>query len=163
MDIAQRFGLPDGFAPVRYAVAHDVKDLVRGLLRPDEPVLVSLANESGNVTLIATPQRLLGVRSGGASAGVTGFSVKDFPWQGITRMVLQQAPATVKLVVHFRTGIDGRSVAVGRRAALGKDATENYMPFDVTAGHEAFAAIHQLWEAKRHDELPDTVDTLTAF
>lgn len=163
MDSVTRWGLPEGFVPVRYVVSDEVKDLVRSELQPDEPVLVSLANEGGNVTLIATPQRLLGIRSGAASAGVTGFSLKEFPWPGITKIVLQQATATVKFVVHFRS-TDGRTVALGRRAALGKDASENYMPFDPTAGHEAFAAIHQLWEHKRHDGQADgSTDAFAAF
>lgn len=163
MDAALRWGLPDGFVPVRYAVSDEVKNIARAELRPDEPVLVSIANEADNVTLIATPQRLLGIRTGGASAGVSGVAMKEFPWAGITKIVLQQATANVKFVIHFRSS-DGRTVALGRRAALGRDASENYMPFETAAGQEVFAAIHQLWEAKRHEENFDgTIETFDTF
>jgi hypothetical protein len=147
VDVASRWGLPPGFVPVRHPIDDEVKEVVRGELSPGEPVVITLANEEGTVSIIATPQRLLSVRSGGATAGVTGFNVRDFPWEGITKLVLQQASTTLKFAIHYKTS-DGRKVEVGRRAALAMAATENLMPFDPTAGHEVFAALYQIWEYK---------------
>src|SRR5690606_2033546 len=120
-DIATRWGLPAGFQPVRYPIEDDVKEVMRDVLRPDEPVVVTLANENNNITVIATPQRLFVVRSGVAGAGVTGYNVKEYPWEGIVNMVMQQVSLNVKYVISYKTS-DGRTVEVGRRARLGQDA-----------------------------------------
>lgn len=150
-DAATRWGLPPGFQPVRYPIEEGVKDVVRGLLGPDEPVIVSIANESNTISLIATPQRILTVRSAATGAGVTGYNTREFPWEGITNMVMQQASLNVKYVLSFRT-TDGRTVEVGRRAALGRDAKDNLMPFESAAGTEVFEAIHGIWHHKRRQE-----------
>lgn len=153
MDAAQRWGLPPGFTPVRYAVSDPVKEIVRSQLGSDEPVVVSLANEGDTISFVATPQRLLTVRSGGVTAGVTGFDVRSFPWEGINKLILQQAALNVKIAVHYKT-CDGRTVEVGRRAALGRPAIDNLMPFETVAGKEAFEAIYQIWENRKPDATP---------
>lgn len=146
-DTAAQWGLPPGFQPVRHAIGDDVKSLIRDLLRPNEPVIVSIANEGNTISLIATPQRVFSVRTG-ATAGVTGFNVREFPWEGIADLRLQAMPLNVKIAVHFRTS-DGRTVEVGRRAAMGKPAVDNLMPFETAAGTAAFEAIHGIWHYKR--------------
>lgn len=157
-DAAARWGLPPGFGPVRYPIADDVKEVVRDLLGPDEPVVVSIANEGDSIAIIATPRRLFSVRTG-AMAGVTGFNVREFPWDGITNMVLQQAALNVKIVISFRTS-DGRTVEVGRRAALGKPAADNLMPFESAAGTQAFEAIRAIWHHMRGRGLTADDDAL---
>lgn len=144
-DFATRWGLPPDFQPVRYPIADDVKGILRDLLRPNEPVVVTLANEGDTILLVATPQRLFSVRYGGVTAGVTGCTVREFPWEGITNIVLQQAAINVKIVIHFKSS-DGRTVAVGQRARLAKAATDNLMPFESAAGMEAFQAIYSIWQ-----------------
>lgn len=144
-ETAARWGLPADFAPVRYPIDGEVKEVLRPLLSAGEPVLVTLSNIEGTVSVVATPQHLFAIRSGDAIAGVTGFAVREFPWAGITKLVLQQAGTHLKFAIGFRSS-NGRTVEVGRRAALGKDAVENLMPFESASGHETFAAIYQLWE-----------------
>jgi hypothetical protein len=148
VDTATRWGLPTGIVPVHFPIDDEVKEVVRGELSPNEPVIATLANEEQTLTIVATPQRLFTIRSGSTLAGVTGFTVREFPWEGITKMILQQASANVKFALHFKTS-DGRKVEVGRRAAMGMAATENLMPFEPTSGHQVFALIHQIWEHKR--------------
>jgi hypothetical protein len=143
-DVATRWGLPAGFQPVRYPLDEDVKEVMRDVLAPGEPVIVTLANESRTVSVIATPYRLFVARSGLAGAGVTGYNVKEFPWAGITNMVMQRASLNVKFVFSYKTS-DGRTVEVGRRAKLGKDAKDNVMPFEPAAGAEVFETLQNLW------------------
>jgi hypothetical protein len=38
--------LPEGWKPIRFPIADQVKDVVRGVLAPGEPAIVTLANES---------------------------------------------------------------------------------------------------------------------
>ena len=147
-EIAAQWGLPLGFQPVRYPVSDDVKLLIRDLLNANEPVIVSISNEDDTISLIGTPQRLFSVRTG-ATAGVTGFNVREFPWEGITSLVLQSGSLNVKIVVSYRTTGDGRTVEVGRRAAMGRPAVDNLMPFETTAGTAVFEAIHSIWHHKR--------------
>ena len=148
MDAATQWGLPPGFQPARYSVPDDVKEVVRGVLHANEPVIVSITNEGDNISIIATPERLLAVRAGGAGAGVTGYNVKEFPWEGITNLVLQQMALNAKFAIDYKTS-DGRTVEVGRRAAMGKAAVDNLMPFEVTAGSEVFEALHAVWQYKK--------------
>jgi len=147
---AVRWGLPPGFAPARYAISDGVKEVVRDLLGADEPVVVTLANEGDSISLVATPKRLFSIRSG-MGAGVTGFNVREFPWDGIADLRLQASSLNVKIAIHFKT-VDGRIVEVGRRAALGKPAVDNLTPFEPSAGTQAFEAIHAIWHHKRGTE-----------
>lgn len=149
MDVAESWGLPAGFSPVRHPISDDVKNVVRDLLGPGEPVVVTLSNEGDSITLIATPQRLFSVRAGTVGgAGVTGANVREFSWEGITKLILQPAALNVKIAIHYRT-MDGRTVEVGRRAAMGKDAVDNVMPFESNAGSDAFQAIYDIWQHKK--------------
>ena len=149
MDVAESWGLPAGFRPVRHPISDDVKNVVRDLLSPGEPVIVTLSNEGDSISLVATPQRLFTIRAGTvAGSGITGANVREFPWEGITKMILQPAALNVKIAIHYRT-MDGRTVEVGRRAAMGKDAVDNVMPFESAAGSDAFQAIFDVWQHKK--------------
>src|SRR4028119_1290101 len=114
-DAAVRLGLPPGLMPARFPIADDVKDLIRDMLSPGEPVIVTLSNEGNSISLVATSQRVFSIRSG-LVAGVTGFTVREFPWEGISDLRLQAAALNVKISIHFKS-TDGRTVEVGRRAA----------------------------------------------
>jgi hypothetical protein len=146
---AARWGLPEDFEPVRYAVNDDIKALVRDLLGPDEPVLVTVANESDSISLIATTQRIFTIRSGGATAGVTGFTTREFPWEALTDMRLQSGALNVGISLHFQSKDGGRTAEVGVRAKFGKPAVDKIMPFESAAGTTAFEAIHSLWHYRR--------------
>ena len=144
VDAVARWGLPPGFAPVRFPVSDDVKSIVRDLLSAGEPVVVSLANEGDSISIIATPHRFFSIRTG-QTAGVTGCTVREYAWPAITNMTLQQAALNVKIGINFRSTDGGRTAEVGRRAAFGKPATDNLMPFEPAAGAQAFEAIQSIW------------------
>ena len=144
MDTAQRWGLPEGFTPVRYPLADEVKDVVRGVLAPGEPAIVTIANEGATVSVVATPQRLLVVKSGAAGAGVTGFNVKEFVWEAITNLIFQPVSINCKYSISYRTSGGGK-VETGRRAKMGKDAKDDVAPFEHVAGEEAFQAMYAIW------------------
>jgi hypothetical protein len=145
-DPALRWGLPAGFRPVLYALPDEVKELVRGLLGANEPVVVALANQSDNIFLIATPQRLFSVRHG-MGAGVTNFTVKEFAWDALTDLKMQQAPLNTKIMLSFHSR-DGRNPESGPRAKQWKLVTDNLMPFDTEQGTNAFAALQSIWVHK---------------
>jgi hypothetical protein len=138
---AARWGLPEGFVPVRFAIADDIKELLRPMLRAGEPAIVTLANLEGTISVVGTPQRLFVVRAGGVLAGVTGYSVREFPWQGVTSLTMAHAGQNVRISAGFRTS-DGRTAEVGRRAALGQPACEHAMPFEAESGQQVFAALY---------------------
>lgn len=148
MDAAQRWGLPEGFQPLRFPITDDVKDVARSVLEPGEAVVVTIPNENGNVTVIATTSRLLTIKSGDSSAGVTGFQTKEYPWEGITNLVLQPSSLNVVIQIHYKTSSGGK-VEVGRRARMGKDASDKVMPFDTEKGTAAFEALHAVWQHKK--------------
>lgn len=148
MNSALRWGLPEGFVPVRYPIDDETKEMMRGVLQEGEPVVATIANEGGTVIVIATPQRLFTIKAktiGGA--GVTGFNTKEFPWEAITNLVLQNAPLNVVFQIHYRSN-DGIKIEVGRRAKLAKDMTDKVMPFETEAGKEFFQAIYGIWHHK---------------
>jgi hypothetical protein len=147
MDAATRWGLPEGFVPVRYPVSYDVKEVVRGVLEPGEPVVATLANEAGTISLIATPQRLITMKSGATGAGVTGFNTKEFPWEGITNLIFQPVSINCKISICYKTTSGGK-VETGLRARMGKDAKDDVMPFETAAGEEFFRAIYAIWHHK---------------
>jgi hypothetical protein len=146
MDIAQSWGLPEGFSPVRYPIEDGVKDVVRGVLVANEPVVVTVANESATVSVVATPQRLLVVKSGAAGAGLTGFNTKEFPWEAITNLIFAPVSINCKYSICYKSA--SGKVATGTRAKLGKDAKDDVMPFETVAGEEAFQAIYAIWHYK---------------
>ncbi len=147
-DAATLWGLPPDFEPVRIPISEEVKQVLRPMLSAGEPVLVTISNEGNSITLIATPLRVLAVKTGGAQAGATGSSVKEYPYEGITDMKIQSAAINVKIAFHFKTTTNGRTVEVGHRAKLAKDHVDNLMPFESTAGAEAFKAIYDIWVHK---------------
>ncbi len=148
MDSAQQWGLPPGFAPARYAISDEVKAALRGRLTAGDPVIVSIANESDTVSIVATPGRLFTVKTGGLGAGATGVAVREYPWDSIQNMVQTPMTHNLKIAVHFRSN-DGRTIESGRRAILAKPAVENLMPFEIEAGTEVFSALMQIWNARR--------------
>jgi hypothetical protein len=146
-DAATRWGLPPGFRPVCFPISDEVKDLIRDMLGPGEPVILTVSNEGDSISIVATPQRLFTIRTG-LTAGITGFTVREFPWEGITDVRLQAAALNVKIALYFKTK-DGRTVEVGRRAILGKSAIDNLTPFETNAGTHVFDAIHSIWHHKK--------------
>jgi hypothetical protein len=146
MDFSQ-WGLPQTFLPARYAISDEVKNALRGIIS-GEPVLVSIANEGDTVSIVATPNRLFTIKTSQLGAGAAGASVREYPWEGVFDLVMTPMTHNLKIAVHFRT-VDGRKPEVGRRAALGKPAIENLMPFESVAGAEVFRALLQLWNTKR--------------
>ncbi|HEX9996628.1 MAG TPA: hypothetical protein VGB45_05765 [Abditibacterium sp.] len=148
MDIAQQWGLPPGFAPVRYGVSDEVKNALRGLLPAGEPVILSIANESDNVAIVGTPSCFFSVKTGELSAGAGGVAVREYPWEGVFDLIMTPMTHNLRITVHFRTS-NGKKVEVGRRALLGKPATEHLMPFEHEAGAQIFRAMLQIWNFKR--------------
>jgi len=148
MNAAERWGLPADFQPVRFDIMDDVKEAMRPLLQANEPVIVSLTNRTGSVTILATPYRLFAIKTGElSSSGVSGCNIKEYPWAGITRLVGQQAADNLRLAIHYQS-INGKTVEVGRRAAMGRPAVDNLTPFDRDKGHEALAALNAIWESR---------------
>ena len=148
MDTAQKWGLPPGFEPVRYAISDDVKNALRGVLQAGDPVVISIANESDTVSIVATPTRFYSIKTGELGAGASGAAVREYPWEGVFNLVMSPMTHNLRITVHFRTS-DGKKVEIGRRALLGKPATENLMPFESEAGAQVFRAMLQIWNFKR--------------
>lgn len=148
MSIAEQWGLPADFQPVRFDILEDVKNILRDELQANEPVIVSITNRAGTLALLATPWRVFCVKTGDLSGvGVSGCKVKDYPWEGITNLVAQQAADNLKIAVHYRSS-NGSRVEVGRRAALGNPAVDYMAPFDIEKGYMAFDAINSIWQHK---------------
>lgn len=145
---ATLWGLPPDFEPVRLPIPDEAKQVLRPMLSADEPVLVTISNEGDSISLVATPLRVLSVKTGSAQAGVTGATVKEYPYEGITDMKIQSAAINVKIALHFKTTNKGLTVETGHRAKLAKDHVDNLMPFESTAGAEAFKAIYDIWVHK---------------
>lgn len=148
MDSAQRWGLPPGFTPARYTISDEVKMALRERLTPGDPVVVSIANESDTVSIIATPTRLFTIKTGALGAGAAGIAVREYPWEGVFNLVQTPMTHNMKIAVHFRSN-DGRTVETGRRAMLAKPAVENLMPFESEGGAEVFGALLQIWNTRR--------------
>ena len=144
-NVATLWGLPDGFEPVRFPIPDAAKEAVRPLLSASEPVIVMLSNEGDSISLIATPLRVLVVKTGEQQAGATGASIKEFPYEGIADMKIQSAAINVKISLHFKSTNNGRTIEVGQRAKLAKDHVDNLMPFESMAGAQAFKAIYDVW------------------
>jgi len=145
---AERWGLPADFAPARFPIGDEEKELIREMLGADEPVLVTLVNENNTTTIVATTQRLFTIRSG-QGAGVTGFTVREFPWSGIHDMRLTQMGTNVKIQVGFKSRDNGRTAEIGPKAAFAKDAIDDLKPFETNAGTQCFEAMHTLWHTLR--------------
>lgn len=149
MSIAEQWGLPAEFQPVRFDIMEDVKNSLREELHANEPVIVSITNRAGTLALLATPGRIFCVKTGDLSGvGVSGCKVKDYPWEGVTNLVAQQAADNLKIAVHYRTS-NGSRVETGKRAALGSPAVDYMATFDLEKGTVAFDAINSVWQHKR--------------
>lgn len=148
MDVAEQWGLPPGFAPVRYSISDDAKNALRGRLPAGEPVIISISNEGDTVAIVATPSRLFSVKTGALGAGAAGVNVREFPWEGVFNFVAMPMTHNLKIAVHFRSS-DGKKVEVGRRAMLAKPAIENLMPFEIEAGQQVFQALLQIWNYRK--------------
>lgn len=154
MDISEKWGLPPDFAPVRFAIPDDAKNALRAVLGANEPVIVSLTNDEELVSLVATPGRILTLRTQeiGVSAGTS--QVKAFPYPGIFNLTLRPQPLIVSLVIEYRTSDNGKTVEIGRRALLAKPKSDTLTGFSKEQGEAAFAALTQLWNWKK--ELPES-------
>jgi hypothetical protein len=149
MNIAEQWGLPSDFQPVRFDIIEDVKEKLREMFHANEPVIVSITNRAGTLAMIATPWRIFCVKTGDLhGVGVTGCKVKEYPWEGITNMVAQQAADNLKIAVHYRSS-NGARVETGRRAALGNPVVDYMATFDLEKGNQAFGAMYSVWQHKR--------------
>ena len=148
MDTAQRWGLPEGFEPIRFPIADEVKDVVRRILHPGEAVIATLANESGTVSIVATNKSLITIKSGDMGAGAGGVQTKEYLWEAIENFVLQPGSLNVAIQIHYKTSGGGK-VEMGRRAKMGRDAVDKVMPFHTENGTAVFDALHSVWENKR--------------
>lgn len=158
MSNATQWGLPPEFSPVRFPIPDEAKAVVRPLLGSAEPVIISLANDEDALILVGTPQRLLVVKLNALGAGAAGVKVREFPWQGIARIVATPLSFQLKIALHYRTSNNGRTVEVGRRAKLGDAAVENLAGFDLESGNAALAAMLQIWESKRETDADNILD-----
>lgn len=154
MNAAAQWGLPPEFAPVRYAISDDAKNVVRGLLQPNEPVIVSISNEGDAVTIVATPYRVFVIKTNSYGAGASGAAVREFPYEGIERIVMRPQVLNLTLALHYRTS-DGKKVEVGRRAKLAKPAVDNLMAFEIAAGEEVYDALFKIWEFKQNNAVSE--------
>lgn len=141
------WNLPPGFAPARCLISDEIKNAVRPLLGPNEPVIISLLNDENAIAILGTPDRVLSVKIGGLSAGATGLSIREFPWEGLTDIVATTLGLQTKIVLHFRSS-NGKTVEVGRRAHLGKPASETLAGFDSEKAAAVCAALIAVWKHK---------------
>lgn len=149
MDATEKWGLPPGFVPVRYAISDDAKSAVRAQLGADEPVLVSLSNEEELVSIVATPSRILTVRAQELGVGAGTAQIKSFPFPAVFDLTLRPQTHTATLVIEYRTSDGGKTVEIGRRAFLAKPKSDTFLGFSKDEGEAAFRALLQLWNWKR--------------
>ena len=157
MSNATRWGLPPEFTPLRFPISDEAKAAVRPLLTAGDPVVISLANDEDAIALIGTPQRLLVVKLSALGAGAAGVKVREFPWEGIERIVATPLSFQLKIALHYRSS-NGRTVEVGRRAKLADAAVENLAGFDLDNGNAAVAAMLQIWESRREPNADNILD-----
>ena len=158
MSTATQWGLPPEFAPVRFPISDDAKAAVRPLLTAGDPVVISLANDEGGIAVVGTPQKLLVVKLSELGAGAAGVKVREFPWQGIERIVATPLSFQLKIALHYRSSNKGRTVEVGRRAKLADAAVENLAGFDLDNGNAIVAAMMQIWESRREPDSDNILD-----
>ena len=148
-DPAVRWGLPPGFQPVVSPLPNEVKDVLRGMLRPNEPIIASLGNEGDTIFIVASTQRVFSVRRG-ATAGVTGFTIRPYEWNEITDMKMQTASLNVRIVLSYHSR-DGRTPESGPRAKQWKLHTDSLAPFETARGSQVYEAIQSIWIHKTHE------------
>ena len=158
MSDVTKWGLPPEFTPVRFPIPDDAKAAVRPLLGQGDPVVISLANDEDAIALVGTPGRLLVVKISELGAGAAGIKVREFPWEGIARIVATPLSFQLKIALHYRSSNNGRTVEVGRRAKLADAAVENLAGFDLEQGNAALAAMMQIWESRREKDENDILE-----
>lgn len=146
---ASQWGLPPDFVPVRFAIPEDAKNAVRPLLGANEPVIVSLSNDEELISLVATPGRVLSIRAQEIGIGAGGAQIKSYPYPGIFDLTMRPQPLIASIVIEYRTSDNGKTVEIGRRAALGKPKSDVFTGFSREQGEAAFAALMQLWQHKK--------------
>ncbi len=158
MSNATQWGLPPDFTPVRFPISDEAKAAVRSLLGQSDPVVISLANDEDAIAIIGTPTRLLVVKLSALGAGAAGVKVREFPWEGIERIVATPLSFQLKIALHYRSSNNGRTVEVGRRAKLADAAVENLAGFDLDNGTAVVAAMTQIWESQREPDADNILD-----
>ena len=158
MSNATQWGLPPEFTPVRFPLSDEAKAAVRPLLGQGDPVVISLANDEDAIALVGTPTRLLVIKLSELGAGAAGVKVREFPWEGITRIVATPLSFQLKIALHYRSSNNGRTVEVGRRAKMGEAAVENLAGFDLDNGNAILTAMMQIWDNKREKDENDILD-----
>ncbi len=149
MDISEKWGLPPGFAPVRFEVSDDAKAAVRPILGAGEPVILSLQNEEETVALIGTPGRVLSVRAQEMGVNAGASLVKSFPWPGVFELTMRPQAGTVSLVIEYPTTDGGKTVEVGVRAKLAKTKQDVFAGFPKEEGEAVFRAMLQVSNWKK--------------
>ena len=149
-DPAMRWGLPPGFRPVVSPVPDELKEMLREMLRSDEPIIGSLGNEGDTIFIVASTQRLFSARRG-ATAGVTGWTIKEYEWTSIADLKMQTASMNVRIVISFHSR-DGRTAENGPRAKQWKIVTDSLAPFETARGSELYQAIQSVWVHKMRAE-----------
>ncbi len=149
-DPAVRWGLPAGFRPVVSPVPDELKEMLREMLRPNEPVIGALGNEGDTIFVVASTERLFSARRG-ATAGVTGWTIKEYEWADIADLKMQTASMNVRYTISFHSR-DGRTPSSGPRAKQWKLITDNLAPFETARGSELYEAIQSVWIHKTRGE-----------
>ncbi len=149
MDISEKWGLPPDFQPVRFAIPDDAKNALRPVLGANEPVIISLTNDEELVSLVATPGRILSLRTQEIGVSAGNAQVKAFPYPAIFNLTLRPQPLIVSLVIEYRTSDNGKTVEIGRRALLAKPKADTLTGFSKEQGEAAFNALTLLWNWKK--------------
>ena len=90
--------------------------------------------------------------------------MREFPWEGIARIVATPLSFQLKIALHFRSSNNGRTVEVGRRAQIGRRAVvENLAGFDLEQRPgRRLTAIMQIWEGQREPDEDDIAEPISA-
>ena len=149
MDISEKWGLPPGFAPVRFGISDDTKNAVRPILGAGEPVIVSLQNEEETVALLATPGRMLSVKAQEMGVNAGASLVKSFPWPSVFDVTLRPQASTITIVVEYPTTDNGKTVEVGVRAKLAKTKQDVFAGFPKDEGEAVYRTLLQISNWKK--------------
>ncbi len=149
MDISEKWGLPPGFQPARFAISDAAKNAVRPVLGAGEPVIVSLQNDDEILSILATPGRILTIRAQEVGVSAGSAIVKSFPWPGVFGLTMRPQAFNVSLVLEYRTSDNGKTVEIGRRAILAKEKSDVLAGFPKEEGEAVFQTLLQLWNWKK--------------
>ena len=131
-------------------VPDELKDMLREMLRPNEPVLAALGNEGDSIFIVASTERFFSARRG-ATAGVTGWTIKEYVWPAIVDMKMQTASTNVRITISFHSR-DGRTPESGPRAKQWKIVNDSLAPFETARGSEVYEAVQSVWIHKTRGE-----------